>query len=62
MLSFLVDKFNLKPSVWDVSSCFYAKDFDVESTFCVPFTLSQDGPITGKQLQKVPNLSNSKMA
>ncbi|KAF5230744.1 hypothetical protein FANTH_13736 [Fusarium anthophilum] len=46
MLSFLVDKFKLKPSVWDVASCFYAKDFDVESTFCVPFTVSHDGPIT----------------
>ncbi|KAF5568826.1 Mg2+ transporter like zinc transport [Fusarium phyllophilum] len=46
MLSFLVDKFKLNPSIWDVASCFYAKDFDVESTFCVPFTVSRDGPIT----------------
>ncbi|SCO43017.1 uncharacterized protein FFMR_07173 [Fusarium fujikuroi] len=46
MLSFLVDKFKLKLSIWDVASCFCAKDFDVESTFCVPFTVSRDGPIT----------------
>ncbi|KAF5576378.1 zinc transport [Fusarium pseudocircinatum] len=43
---FLVDKFKLSPSIWDVASCFYAKDFDVESTFCIPFTQSRDGPIT----------------
>lgn len=46
MLSFLVDKFKLKPSIWDMASCFCAKDFDVESTFCVPFTVFRDGPIT----------------
>ncbi|KAF4338227.1 zinc transport [Fusarium beomiforme] len=45
MLKFLVDKFHLKSSIWDISSCFYAKNFDIESTFCVPFTVSQDGPI-----------------
>ncbi|SCN92174.1 uncharacterized protein FFB20_12343 [Fusarium fujikuroi] len=46
MLSFLVDKFKLSPSIWDVASCFYAKDFDVESTFCIPFKVSRHGPIT----------------
>lgn len=59
MLSFLVDKFKLKPSIWDVASCFYAKDFDVESTFCVPLTVSRDGPVTGKHLRKVEKLCNS---
>ncbi|KAF5537496.1 zinc transport [Fusarium napiforme] len=52
MLSFLVDKFKLKPSIWDVASCFYAKDFDVESTLCVPFTQSRNGPITVPKANK----------
>ncbi|KAF4948197.1 hypothetical protein FGADI_9825 [Fusarium gaditjirri] len=46
MLRFLIERFKLNPSIWDVASCFYAKDFDVESTFCIPFMVSRDGPIT----------------
>ncbi|EWG54138.1 hypothetical protein FVEG_17252 [Fusarium verticillioides 7600] len=45
MLSFIVDRFELKSRIWDVASSFYAKDFDVESTFCIPFTVSRDGSI-----------------
>jgi hypothetical protein len=58
MLSFIVDRFELKSRIWDVASSFYAKDFDVESTFCIPFTVSRDGPIAGKQFPKVGKLYN----
>ncbi|UZP46393.1 hypothetical protein NXS19_014205 [Fusarium pseudograminearum] len=46
MFSFLCEAFKLNSSVWDVSSCFYGKDIDVESTFCIPFTVFQNGSIT----------------
>jgi hypothetical protein len=46
MFSFLAETFNLNSSVWDLSSCFYAKDIDIESTFCIPFTLSKTGSVT----------------
>ncbi|KAF0641053.1 hypothetical protein FPSE5266_06818 [Fusarium pseudograminearum] len=48
MFSFLTETFKLNSSVWDVSSCFYGKDIDVESTFCIPFTVSQNGSVTGQ--------------
>ncbi|CEF85060.1 unnamed protein product [Fusarium graminearum] len=46
MFSFLTETVNLNSSVWDISSCFYEKDIDVESTFCIPFTVSQNGSVT----------------
>ncbi|RGP76505.1 zinc transport [Fusarium sporotrichioides] len=46
MFSFLAETFNLNSSVWDLSSCFYAKDIDIESTFCIPFALSKNGSVT----------------
>ncbi|GKU19106.1 unnamed protein product [Fusarium langsethiae] len=46
MFSFLAETFNLNSSLWDLSSCFYAKDIDIESTFCIPFTLSKNGSVT----------------
>ncbi|KAF4446811.1 zinc transport protein [Fusarium austroafricanum] len=46
ILIFLAGTFNLNSSVWDVSSCFYSKDIDIESTFCIPLTLSQNGSVT----------------
>lgn len=48
MFSFLTETVNLNSSVWDISSCFYEKDIDVESTFCIPFIVSQNGSVTGK--------------
>ncbi|EYB26801.1 hypothetical protein FG05_09151 [Fusarium graminearum] len=46
MFSFLTETVNLNSSVWDISSCFYEKDIDVESTFCIPFIVSQNGSVT----------------
>jgi hypothetical protein len=50
MLNHLIEKFDLKAPAWDVASCFYDKDFDIESTYCAPFTIHHDGTATGKQL------------
>ncbi|WXC53735.1 hypothetical protein QX201_013377 [Fusarium graminearum] len=46
MFSFLTETVNLNSSVWDISSSFYEKDIDVESTFCIPFIVSQNGSVT----------------
>ncbi|KAF5242913.1 hypothetical protein FAUST_3080 [Fusarium austroamericanum] len=46
MFSFLTETFNMNSTVWNISSCFYGKDEDVESTFCIPFTMSQKGSVT----------------
>lgn len=50
MFNRLIKKFDLKASAWDVASCFYDKDFDIESTYCAPFTIHHNGNVTGKQL------------
>ncbi|KLO82180.1 Uncharacterized protein LW93_9363 [Fusarium fujikuroi] len=44
--TFIETGVQIEPFHLDVASCFYAKDFDVESTFCIPFKVSRDGPIT----------------
>ncbi|QKD48498.2 uncharacterized protein FOBCDRAFT_236158 [Fusarium oxysporum Fo47] len=46
MFNRLIKKFDLKASAWDVASCFYDKDFDIESTYCAPFTIHHNGNVT----------------
>ncbi|EWY80800.1 hypothetical protein FOYG_16721 [Fusarium oxysporum NRRL 32931] len=46
MFNHLIKKFDLKASAWDVASCFYDKDFDIESTYCAPFTIHNNGNVT----------------
>ncbi|EXL90144.1 hypothetical protein FOIG_16593 [Fusarium odoratissimum NRRL 54006] len=46
MFNHLIKKFDLKASAWDVASCFYDKDFDIESTYCAPFTIHHNGNVT----------------
>lgn len=48
MLRFLIGRFDLKPLIWDLASSFYARNSEIESHFCMPFTVYQDGPIIGK--------------
>ncbi|KAF6834743.1 hypothetical protein CMUS01_06060 [Colletotrichum musicola] len=45
MFDLLVKTFDLQSSVWDLASCFYARDSDVEDVFCIPFTEYRDGPV-----------------
>ncbi|KAI6760408.1 hypothetical protein HG530_009268 [Fusarium avenaceum] len=46
MFNCLIENFDLKASPEDVASCFYDKDFDVESTYCAPFTIQYEGTVT----------------
>lgn len=48
MFNFLVTKFGLGNAVRDLSSCFYDKYSNIESTVCTPFTVSRTGPVTGE--------------
>lgn len=49
MFNCLIESFDLKASPEAVASCFYDKDFDVECTYCAPFSVHYDGTVTGKQ-------------
>ncbi|KIL84973.1 hypothetical protein FAVG1_11843 [Fusarium avenaceum] len=46
MFNCLIENFDLKASPEDVASCFYDKDFDVESTHCAPFSVHYDETVT----------------
>jgi hypothetical protein len=48
MFNCLIENFDLKASPEDVASCFYDKDFDVESTYCAPLAIHYDGTVTGE--------------
>ncbi|TQV95757.1 corA-like mg2+ transporter protein domain-containing protein [Cordyceps javanica] len=44
MLSLIIDKHGFSANLRDLTSCYYTKNNDLEDSFCVPFTLSSDGP------------------
>lgn len=48
MLSLLIEEHGFSPHVRDLASCFYKKNLDLEDSFCMPFTLSADGPWVGE--------------
>ncbi|KAH8697601.1 hypothetical protein BGW36DRAFT_427557 [Talaromyces proteolyticus] len=45
MLDLIVAKHGISSSIWDVPSCFYRRNREVEEVFCVPYTESRDGSI-----------------
>ncbi|KAK4086526.1 hypothetical protein Purlil1_9142 [Purpureocillium lilacinum] len=44
MMSAMINAHDLSPSLWNVASCFYTRNLDLEDAFCVPLTLSTTGP------------------
>jgi hypothetical protein len=47
MLELIVSKHDITSSFWDLASCFYTRNIDVESAFCIPYTESRNGSIVG---------------
>ncbi|KAJ3955136.1 hypothetical protein N0V92_008346 [Colletotrichum tropicale] len=48
MMELLIDGFELGDFIWELASCFYVRNMDVEEVFCMPFTERRAGPIVGK--------------
>ncbi|UNI16540.1 hypothetical protein JDV02_002967 [Purpureocillium takamizusanense] len=44
MMSAVVNAHDLSPSLWQLASCFYTRNLDLEDAFCVPLTLCITGP------------------
>ncbi|KAH0439447.1 hypothetical protein CcaCcLH18_02924 [Colletotrichum camelliae] len=45
MMELLIDGFELGDSLWELASCFYVRNMDVEEVFCMPFTERRTGPL-----------------
>ncbi|TDZ34983.1 hypothetical protein C8035_v010170 [Colletotrichum spinosum] len=45
MLELLIDDFELDQSLWDLASCFYTRNMDVEEVFCMPYTEKRSGTV-----------------
>lgn len=48
MMEQLIDGFELGDLLWELASCFYVRNMDVEEVFCMPFTERRTGPVVGK--------------
>ncbi|KAF6822268.1 hypothetical protein CPLU01_12128 [Colletotrichum plurivorum] len=44
MFDLLAEAFDLQSSVWDLATCFYERDSDLEDVFCIPFIEHRVGP------------------
>ncbi len=53
MMSAMINAHDLSPSLWNVASCFYTRNLDLEDAFCVPLTLSTTGPWIGMWLPDI---------
>lgn len=47
MMEHIVSKHGLKSAFWDVPSCFYIRNLDVEEVFCIPYTELRNGANIG---------------
>lgn len=47
MMELLIDGFELGESLWELASCFYVRNMDVEEVFCMPFTERRTGSVVG---------------
>ncbi len=47
MLDLVVARHDISSSFWDLPSCFYTRNLELEEGFCVPFSQSRDGPWIG---------------
>jgi hypothetical protein len=47
MLDLIVAKNSISSQFWDLPSCFYRRNLEVEEVFCVPYSETREGPITG---------------
>lgn len=45
MMEQLIDGFELGDLLWELASCFYVRNMDVEEVFCMPFTERRTGPV-----------------
>jgi len=47
MIDLLVSQHDINPSFWDLPSCFYTRNLDLEEVFCVPYTETRNGGFIG---------------
>jgi hypothetical protein len=47
MLDLIVAENDISSQFWDLPSCFYRRNIEVEEAFCVPYTETKEGPIIG---------------
>lgn len=47
MLDLIVSKHEISPSFWDLPSCFYTRNLDLEEVFCIPYTESRNDSFIG---------------
>ncbi|WYZ34124.1 hypothetical protein EsH8_I_000400 [Colletotrichum jinshuiense] len=45
MLELLIERLGLDESLWDLTSCFYTRNMDVEEVFCMPYTERRRGSV-----------------
>lgn len=48
MLQCISTHYGIGSSMWDLPSCFYRRNMDVEEAFCIPYTQSKGLTNTGK--------------
>lgn len=48
MLEVIVEEHSLGPSLWELSSCFYLRNQELEETFCLPYTHHTNGSSIGR--------------
>lgn len=49
MIDLIAEKHDLDPSFWDLPSCFYSRNINVEDAFCIPYSQTRNGPWIGRQ-------------
>lgn len=49
MLDLIVTEHNFGTPFWQLASCFYRRNLDLEEAYCIPYTELRSGPFIGTQ-------------
>jgi hypothetical protein len=48
MMDLVVSSFDIEESFWELPSCFYTRNLDLEEVHCVPYTETRKGSTIGE--------------